>query len=85
MTKSIRQNTFLEKLDSGSLVVASIGAGYVGALTAITMACKNPNTQFVVCDINEQLIRRWNNDDIPFFEPQLDAYFHRAKHEIGNI
>ena len=65
--------------------MASVGAGYVGALTTITMACKNPNTQFVVCDINEQLIRRWNNDDIPFFEPQLDAYFHRAKHEIGNI
>ena len=34
------------------LVVTLIGAGYVGALTAITMACKNPTVRFIVCDIN---------------------------------
>ena len=65
--------------------MTSIGAGYVGSLTAITMACKNPQTQFKVCDINEALIARWNDGDLPFYEPQLDDYFQRAKHEIGNI
>ena len=74
-----------QKLEGGALIVASIGAGYVGALTAITMACKNPTTQFKVCDINQNLVDRWNRDDLPFYEPQLDAFFHRAKYEIGNI
>lgn len=50
-------------------MVTSIGAGYVGSLTAITMACKNPQTQFKVCDINEALIARWNDGDLPFYEP----------------
>ena len=49
------------------------------------MASRNPATQFKVCDINQGLIDRWNRDDLPFYEPQLDAYFHRVKHEIGNI
>jgi UDPglucose 6-dehydrogenase len=65
--------------------VTSIGAGYVGALTAITMACKNPSTNFTVCDINQSLIDKWNADDVPFYEPQLDSFYNRAKHEIGNI
>jgi len=39
--------------------VTCIGAGYVGALTAITMSCSNPNVMFKVCDINKQLIERW--------------------------
>jgi len=65
----------LLKHSSGSLVVTSIGAGYVGALTAITMACKNPNTLFKVCDINEELIDSWNACELPFYEPLLDEYF----------
>jgi UDP-N-acetyl-D-mannosaminuronate dehydrogenase len=36
----------------GKLVVNVIGAGYVGAMTAITMACRNPSVSFIVCDIN---------------------------------
>jgi len=43
------------------LSVACIGAGYVGALTAITMACANPEVSFKVCDINKELIAKWNN------------------------
>lgn len=57
----------------------------MGALTAITMACRNPTTLFKVCDINGGLIDRWNNDDLPFFEPELDDYLRKAKLEIGNI
>ena len=49
--------------------MTSVGAGYVGALTAITMAVKNPSVQFKVCDINQRLIDRWNQDDLPFYEP----------------
>lgn len=75
----------LEKHSVNQLVVTSVGAGYVGALTAITMACRNPTTLFKVCDINQGLIDRWNMDDLPFYEPELDAYYRKAKHEIGNI
>lgn len=57
-------------------MVTSVGAGYVGALTAITMAFRNPKVRFKVCDINQKLIDRWNRDDLPFFEPDLEEYFH---------
>jgi UDP-N-acetyl-D-mannosaminuronate dehydrogenase len=39
-----------------NLHVTCVGAGYVGALTAITMAVKNPKVTFTVCDINQLLI-----------------------------
>ena len=45
-----------EKCANGSLKVCSVGAGYVGSLTAITMAVINPSVQFEVCDINVDLI-----------------------------
>lgn len=70
---------------SDSLVVTSIGAGYVGSLTAITMACRNPQVTFKVCDINENLIKRWNCGDLPFFEPQLEEYFKTATQTTKNI
>jgi hypothetical protein len=39
-------------------------------MTAITMAVKNPRVQLTVCDINEALIKRWNDGlELPFFEP----------------
>lgn len=63
-------------MKNGELVVTSVGAGYVGALTAITMAYRNPKVHFKVCDINQKLIDRWNRDDLPFFEPDLEEYFH---------
>lgn len=63
-----------------------VGAGYVGALTAITMAVKNPSVQFIVCDINESLIARWNQgNELPFYEPQLDEYYRRAVTQNKNI
>lgn len=69
-----------------TLKVTCVGAGYVGALTAITMAVKNPKVDFIVCDINQSLIDRWNNGtDLPFFEPQLDEYFRLATCESKNI
>ena len=59
----------LAKQEAGELVVTSVGAGYVGAMTAITLACKNPTIRFKVCDINQRLIDRWNESDLPFYEP----------------
>ena len=65
--------------------VTIIGAGYVGALTAITMACKNPAAYFKVCDINEKLIERWNSGELPFYEPQLADHYMKAIYQLGNI
>ena len=50
-----------------------IGSGYVGALSAITMAVSNPDIQLTVFDINKKLIDKWNegsdHQSLPFFEP----------------
>ena len=62
-----------------------VGAGYVGALTAITMACRNPEVQFKVCDINRKLIDRWVNGDLPFYEPGLEAYYKETVHMLKNV
>ncbi|PWY69721.1 UDP-glucose dehydrogenase Ugd1 [Aspergillus heteromorphus CBS 117.55] len=50
-----------------------IGAGYVGALTAIVLASQNPHIQFCVLDGDESLIAAWNSDRLPVFEPGLEA------------
>jgi UDPglucose 6-dehydrogenase len=71
--------------ESALKTVTLIGAGYVGALTAITMAVKNPTVKFVVCDINETLVAKWNKGELPFYEPQLHEYYMKAMHEVGNI
>ncbi|GKZ31012.1 hypothetical protein AbraIFM66950_010932 [Aspergillus brasiliensis] len=55
-----------------SLKVCMIGAGYVGALTAITLASKNPSVHFSVVDKDPSLIAAWNSDHIPIFEPGLE-------------
>jgi len=69
-----------------TLTVTCVGAGYVGALTAITMAVKNPKVQFIVCDINQSLIDRWNKGtDLPFYEPQLDDYYRQTMCKGKNL
>ena len=60
--------------------VLYIGSGYVGGLSAITMAVQNPNVKFTVYDINRKLIEKWNNnDDLPFYEPMMKEYCEKAK------
>ncbi|KAF4212989.1 hypothetical protein CNMCM8980_009579 [Aspergillus fumigatiaffinis] len=49
-----------------------IGAGHVGALTAIVLASQNPNVQFHVVDDDPRLINAWNSDRLPVVEPGLD-------------
>jgi len=51
--------------------VCVVGAGYVGSLTAITMAAQCPAVHFTVCDINQALVSKWHKDVLPFYEPQL--------------
>ena len=75
----------LQKCANGrKLSVCSVGAGYVGSLTAITMAVQNPNVDFTVCDINCDLIGKWQREELPFFEPNLDDYYKKARSQ-GNL
>ncbi|PYH35072.1 nucleotide sugar dehydrogenase [Aspergillus neoniger CBS 115656] len=52
--------------------VCMIGAGYVGTLTAIALASKNPHVHFSVVDKDASLIAAWNSDHTPIFEPGLE-------------
>ncbi|BCS00404.1 putative UDP-glucose dehydrogenase Ugd1 [Aspergillus luchuensis] len=49
-----------------------IGAGHVGALTAVVLASQNPHIQFSVVDNDAGLIDAWNSDRPPVFEPGLE-------------
>ncbi|PYH49904.1 putative UDP-glucose dehydrogenase Ugd1 [Aspergillus saccharolyticus JOP 1030-1] len=49
-----------------------IGAGHVGALTAVILASQNPHVQFCVVDRDPSLIDAWNSDRPPVFEPGLE-------------
>ncbi|GIC92287.1 putative UDP-glucose dehydrogenase Ugd1 [Aspergillus udagawae] len=49
-----------------------IGAGPVGALTAIVLASQNTHVQFHVVDDNPRLIMAWNSDRLPVCEPGLE-------------
>ncbi|PYH68695.1 putative UDP-glucose dehydrogenase Ugd1 [Aspergillus vadensis CBS 113365] len=49
-----------------------IGAGHVGALTAVVLASQNPHIQFSVVDNDADLINAWNSDRPPVFEPGLE-------------
>jgi len=37
-----------------------------------------------VCDINAQLIHKWNANQIPFYEPDLAHYLAKAK-QMNNL
>ena len=53
--------------------VCCIGAGYVGGPTMAVLAQKCPHIEVTVVDINEQRIAEWNSDQLPIYEPGLDA------------
>ena len=53
--------------------VCCIGAGYVGGPTMAVIAQKCPNIEVTVVDINKQRIAEWNSDQLPVYEPGLDA------------
>ena len=53
--------------------VCCIGAGYVGGPTMAVIAQKCPHIEVTVVDINEDRIAEWNSDQLPVYEPGLDA------------
>jgi UDPglucose 6-dehydrogenase len=53
--------------------ILCIGAGYVGGPTMAMIAAKCPQYKVTVVDIDEGKINRWNSDDLPIYEPGLDA------------
>jgi UDPglucose 6-dehydrogenase len=53
--------------------ILCIGAGYVGGPTMAMIAYKCPRYRVTVVDINPERIAAWNSDELPIFEPGLDA------------
>ncbi|MBM4143591.1 MAG: nucleotide sugar dehydrogenase [Lentisphaerae bacterium] len=53
--------------------ILCIGAGYVGTPTMAMIASKCPDLEVTVADIDEQRIGAWQSDDLPIYEPGLDA------------
>ena len=56
-----------------NLKICCIGAGYVGGPTMAMIAKQCPDIQVHVVDLNQARIDRWNSDDLPVYEPGLDA------------
>jgi UDPglucose 6-dehydrogenase len=59
--------------------ICCLGAGYVGGPTMAMIAAKCPDIQVTVCDMNEQRIDAWNSDELPVYEPGLDAVVASAR------
>jgi UDPglucose 6-dehydrogenase len=62
--------------------VCCIGAGYVGGPTMAVIAQKCPYIQVTVVDLNAERIAAWNDeniDNIPIYEPGLDAIVAEAR------
>lgn len=59
--------------------ICCIGAGYVGGPTMAMIAKQCPDIEVTVVDINEARINAWNSDELPVFEPGLDAVVREAR------
>jgi len=53
--------------------ICCIGAGYVGGPTMAVIAQKCPKVEVTIVDINQARIDAWNSDQLPVYEPGLDA------------
>lgn len=73
-----------KKCAMNQLTVCSVGAGYVGSLTTLTMASLQPQTHFTCCDINTQLIQKWQTNKLPFYEPELKQIYEKVT-QNGNL
>ncbi|KAI9712174.1 MAG: UDP-glucose 6-dehydrogenase 1 [Chrysothrix sp. TS-e1954] len=69
--------------DGSRKSVCCIGAGYVGGSTCTVMANKVPDVDFLVVDIDSRRINAWNSDDLPIFEPGLEAMVRTARDGIN--
>ncbi len=59
--------------------ICCLGAGYVGGPTMAMIAAKCPDIQVTVTDLNEKRVAAWNSDDLPVYEPGLDAVVASAR------
>jgi UDPglucose 6-dehydrogenase len=59
--------------------ILCIGAGYVGGPTMAMIAHKCPQYKVTVVDINPDRIASWNSEDLPIYEPGLDAIVSSAR------
>ena len=59
--------------------ILSIGAGYVGAPSMVMIASKCPDYKVTVVDINVSRINAWNSDQLPVYEPGLDAIVKKTR------
>ena len=59
--------------------ICCIGAGYVGGPTMAMIAAKCPNIRVEVVDLNQARIEAWNSDELPVYEPGLDAIVASAR------
>jgi len=59
--------------------ICCIGAGYVGGPTMAMIACKAPDIEVRVVDMNSVRIAAWNSDTLPIYEPGLDDIVRGAR------
>jgi len=59
--------------------ICCIGAGYVGGPTMAMIARKCPDIRVTVVDMNAARIAAWNSDELPIFEPGLDAIVRESR------
>ena len=64
--------------------ICCIGAGYVGGPTMAVIADNCPSLKVTVVDINEERIKKWNDNDIdnlPIYEPGLAEIIKRCRNK----
>ncbi len=59
--------------------ICCIGAGYVGGPTMAMIAKQCADIQVHVVDLNQARIDAWNSDELPVYEPGLDAVVREAR------
>ena len=59
--------------------IVCIGAGYVGGPTMSVIADRCPEIEVTVVDLNAERIAAWISDQLPVYEPGLDAVVRRAR------
>ena len=66
-------------MNTPSLSICCLGAGYVGGPTMAMIAAKCPDIRVTVTDPNEQRIAAWNSDVLPIYEPGLQEVVESAR------
>ncbi|NLA41016.1 MAG: nucleotide sugar dehydrogenase [Smithella sp.] len=59
--------------------ILGIGAGYVGGPSMVMIASKCPDYKVTVVDIDPGRIAAWNSDQLPVYEPGLDAIVRKTR------